>query len=59
MEHNPPRERNNCHMTEPIGDVFEEQMPMQKFRARKPVKVCFMTYCMSHFLHCVLLGSLV
>ena len=40
IEHNLPRERNDCYMVEPMGDVFEEQLPTQMPRARKPVKVC-------------------
>ena len=44
MEHNPPRERNDCYMIEPNGDVFEEELPTQKLRVRKPIKVCFKIY---------------
>ena len=44
VEHNPPRERNDCYMIEPMGGMFEEQLPTQKPRTRKPVKVCIVLY---------------
>ena len=40
MEHNPLRERDDCYMIQPMGDMFDDHLPAQKQpRARKSVKV--------------------